>query len=121
MPNPDATARPGHLVPDHGYRILVVDDNQLLRDYVRTLLTSLRYEVATAANGPDALVLLASDQEVDLLFTDILLGEEMDGWQLAELARAMRPDLPVLFTSGGPELAAGPAGIKGDAKRVLRK
>lgn len=94
------------LVSDNGHRVLVVDDDPLVREFVWNLLTSLNYRVTTAANGDDALVLLQSDQKIDLLFTDLLMEGGLDGWQLAAAARVLRPDLPILFTSAYPESVA---------------
>lgn len=108
-PVAEAQSRPQHLVSDHGHRVLVVDDDALVREYVWALLTSLNYRVTTAANGEDALALLATDQQVDLLFTDLLMEGGVNGWQLAERARTLRPDLPILFTSAYPESVAAPA------------
>ncbi len=94
---------PRHLITDGGCRILVVDDDALVSEFVRSLLTSLSYKVTTAANGPEALQVLASDAPLDLLFTDILMAGGMNGWELARRARELRPDLPVLFTSAHPD------------------
>lgn len=120
-PEPDVRAKPRHLVSDHGHRVLVVEDDPLVREYVWTLLTSLNYKVTTAANGEDALVLLASDQRVDLLFTDILMEGGVNGWQLAERAQELRPDMPILFTSAYPDAAPRPSDAAVGQIRILRK
>ena len=60
------------------------------------------YETVAAATRKDALAILRSDQEVDVLFTDInLRGEKRAGLELAEKAVELRPDLGVLYTTGG--------------------
>ena len=60
------------------------------------------YETFAAATRKDALAVLRSDQEVDVLFTDInLRGEKRAGLELAEKAVELRPDLAVLYTTGG--------------------
>ncbi|MFO8125950.1 ATP-binding protein [Roseovarius sp.] len=80
--------------------ILVVEDDTLVRDHLISQLEGLGYEVIAAASGPDALELLKQAPQVDLLFTDIVLPDGMNGRQLAETVQALRPEMKVLFTSG---------------------
>lgn len=80
--------------------ILVVEDAKLVRENLINQLEGLGYKVIGAASGPDALELLQKAPQVNLLFTDIVLPDGMSGYQLAETARAMRPEMKVLFTSG---------------------
>ena len=80
--------------------ILLVDDNQTLLAVARRHLVALGYKVLSAANGPEALDVLMTDATVDLLFTDLVMPEGMSGYELAEAAHHLRPDLKVLFTSG---------------------
>ena len=56
--------------------------------------------MVAAANGNDALAALKANPGIDLLFTDIVMPGGMNGWELADLARQIRPGLPVLFSSG---------------------
>ncbi|MEQ8347773.1 MAG: PAS domain-containing protein [Sneathiellaceae bacterium] len=86
-------------------RILLVEDDELVRRHVAAQLESLGYRVIDAASGPAALEVLESDSQVDILFTDIIMPGGMNGRQLAEAALRLRPDLPVLFTSGYAENA----------------
>jgi CheY-like chemotaxis protein len=86
-----------------GETILVVEDNPDVRRLVLRQLRDLGYEVIEAANGPQALQVLDSDTQVDLLFTDVVMPGGMTGRQLAEAAKARRPDLKTLFTSGYTE------------------
>lgn len=102
-PEPELGANSRTIPKDGGHSILVVDDDPLVREYVQALLTSLSYRVNTAANGEDALRLLATGIDVDLLFTDILMDDGMNGWELANCAQALFPEMPVLFTSAYPE------------------
>lgn len=81
-------------------KILVVDDNAELLEALETQLTSLGYEVIVAPNGAAALEVLARVADIDLLFTDVVMPGGMNGSQLAEQARTVRPGLRVLFTSG---------------------
>jgi PAS domain S-box-containing protein len=83
--------------------ILLVEDDELVRQYAETQLQSLGYRVLSAANGKDALALINAHPEIDLLFTDVVMPGGMGGRQLAETARSLRPDLKVLYTSGYTE------------------
>ncbi len=80
--------------------ILVVDDSPEMRHVAERHLRFLGYSVLTAENGPVALALLRAGTPVDLLFTDIAMPEGMNGFQLADAARQLRPGLKVVFTTG---------------------
>lgn len=90
------TAAQSVLMTEH---VLVVDDNDMLRDLVVRQLTSLGYEVSEAPDGPTALDIIHARGDIDLLFTDIVMPG-MSGCDLAEKARQHRPDLRIMFTSG---------------------
>ena len=109
-----------------GEAILVVDDNDQLRKVMAKQLRELGYATIEAADGPDALRTLSNGAKADLLFTDVVMPNGMNGYDLADSARALRPDLKVLFTSGFPEVAeinAGrlPANAAMLTKPVLRR
>lgn len=80
--------------------ILVVEDDKPVQQNLVAQLKDLGYRVSVADNGPQALELLASLPDVDLLFTDIIMPAGMNGRELAEQAQTMRPGLRVLFSSG---------------------
>ncbi len=86
-------------------RILVVEDDKLVRDYVLTQLHSLGYVTLDAANAAEALALVEAGHEFDLLFTDVIMPGAMNGRQLATELQNSRPKLKVLFTSGYTENA----------------
>ena len=86
-----------------GETILVVEDNPDVRRLVLRQLRDLGYEVIEAANGPEALKILDGGESIDLLFTDVVMPGGMTGRQLAEAAKARRPNLKTLFTSGYTE------------------
>lgn len=82
--------------------VLVVEDEWLVSDMISSVLEHEGYEVHVASNGPEALEYLKSDNPPDVLFTDINLDGKMDGSELAECAREIRPEIPVLYASGRP-------------------
>jgi PAS domain S-box-containing protein len=86
-------------------RILVVEDDALVRQYVMTQVKSLGYTALEAANAAEALVIIDADKDIDLLFTDVIMPGNMNGRQLADEAARRRPELKTLFTSGYTENA----------------
>src|SRR5690242_12838285 len=80
--------------------ILVVEDDADVREFAVRVLRESGYLVLEAANGGVAEILLGQDLPIALLFTDIVMPGEPDGIELAARARALRPELPVLFTTG---------------------
>jgi len=78
-------------------RILLVEDEFLLRQVIAEELTDAGYEVVEAGDGASAMAAVA---DVDLLFTDIRLPGGVDGWSIAERARELRPGLPVIYATG---------------------
>jgi PAS domain S-box-containing protein len=79
--------------------ILVVDDDDQVREGVSHQLTSLGYKAVVASNGREALEILARESHIDLLFTDVVMPG-LNGREVAEEGRLIRPNLKVLFTSG---------------------
>jgi two-component system, cell cycle sensor histidine kinase and response regulator CckA len=81
--------------------ILVVEDEEMLRQFVCDALSELGYRVLSAANGRVALdVWAAHRDEIDLLLTDVVMPESISGRQLAHKLIIDKPDLKVIFTSG---------------------
>lgn len=85
-------------------RILLVEDEFLISAWVEQSLSEQGFRVRTAANAAEALRYLAA-APVDVLFTDINLGGDMDGVTLAQRAREFLPDLPVVYASAQVGLA----------------
>ena len=83
--------------------ILVVEDDDMVRSYVENELKALGYRVIVTSNGPAALEVLRGSEQIDLLFTDVVMPGGLFGPQLAEEASRLRPGLKVLFTSGYSE------------------
>ncbi|MGE0747269.1 MAG: PAS domain S-box protein [Rhodospirillales bacterium] len=80
--------------------VLVAEDDPFVRGFAIRTLEDLGYRVIAAVNGREALGVLESDEQIDLLFTDIVMPGGMSGWELAEKARALRPALRIMLTSG---------------------
>jgi CheY-like chemotaxis protein len=82
--------------------VLLVEDEALVRSTVAATLRDLGYQVLEAGNGPMALQALevGGQTPVDLLVTDVGLPGGLNGRQVADAARATKPDLPVLFITG---------------------
>tara|TARA_R100000306_G_scaffold62456_2_gene70455 strand:- start:10790 stop:13789 length:3000 start_codon:yes stop_codon:yes gene_type:complete len=88
-----------------GQTILLVEDDDLVREYAYSQLLGLGYNVICAEDGKRALEMLRSDTQCDLLFTDVVMPGGLSGRQLADQARLLRPGLKVLYTSGYTENA----------------
>ena len=97
---PDAVVAAQAPVVCLGDTVLVVDDEPSVRLFVSELLSGCGYVVIEAADSLAGLQLLRSDTRIDLLITDIGLPGGLDGRQMAEAARVVRPDLPVLYMTG---------------------
>lgn len=87
---------------DSGPRtILVVEDEPLLLNILSDELEDAGYAVVQAATGEQAVEKMAEHAAaIDLLITDIRLPGAIDGWAVAEAARHLRPDLPVIYVTG---------------------
>ena len=80
--------------------VLVVDDDPDVLFMASTALSIEGFTVVEASNGADAIGILRERPEIDVLFTDIVMPGEVDGFELAHLAKQLRPELRVLYTSG---------------------
>jgi signal transduction histidine kinase len=79
--------------------ILVVEDDDVVRNYTARVLRDRGYAVIEASSGAAALAMLGSGARVDLLFTDVVMPR-MNGRELAEAARLLSRDLKIVYTSG---------------------
>lgn len=91
--------------------ILVVEDDARVRRVVIARLEAEGYRVIQAADGREALSIIAAHPEIRLLFTDIIMPGGMFGDELAREARSLRPNLKVLFTSGYAEPSLAGRGL----------
>ncbi len=99
------TAAPVMALPRGAEHILLVEDDDLVRDYTSYVLQQLGYTIHPAVDGKAALEMLAGEVPIDLLFTDIVMPG-MNGFAVAEEAVKLRPGLKVLYTSGYTRQAA---------------
>lgn len=88
-----------------GQTVLVIDDEPLVRMLVVDVLADLGYDVLEASDGVEGLKLLRSAARIDLLITDVGLPNGLNGRQVADAARDIRPGLNVLFITGYAENA----------------
>jgi PAS domain S-box-containing protein len=88
-----------------GERVLVIDDEPLIRMLIAETLEEGGYTVIEAFDGSSGLKILQSEERIDLLITDVGLPGGMNGRQLADAARVSRPGLKVLFITGFAENA----------------
>ena len=82
------------------FSILVVEDEDDVRELVSTSLRNRGYSVLSVPNAEVALQILMEQVKFDLLFTDIVMPGELHGYDLARQVRARRPDIKLLYTSG---------------------
>jgi PAS domain S-box-containing protein len=104
-----------------GETVLVVDDEPTVRMLVTDVLQELGYTAIEVADGSAGLEVLRSDQRIDLLITDVGLPGGINGRQVADGAREVRPDLKVLFITGYAENAVVGNGHLEPGMQVLAK
>ncbi|MEX0922485.1 MAG: ATP-binding protein [Rhodovibrionaceae bacterium] len=103
-----------------GARVLVVEDEPMVRGYIVMVLKQLGFDVVEAGNGRDALERLQNDGDFDLLFSDMIMPGGLNGRDLAEEAKKLRPSLRVLLTTGYAEHPSFGRGASGEIE-FLRK
>jgi CheY-like chemotaxis protein len=94
--------------------VLVVEDDPFVRELAVEMLEDEGCRVLAAATAEQALGLMF-DTRPDVLFTDIDLGRGLNGLALARAARAVMPDLPVIYASGGRAALGRSEGVAGSA------
>jgi signal transduction histidine kinase/CheY-like chemotaxis protein len=83
-----------------GETVLVVEDDPGVLDIVVETMADLGYGVLTACNSHEAMAFIGGGTRIDLLFSDIVMPDSLNGIELAIEARRIRPGLPILLTSG---------------------
>jgi CheY-like chemotaxis protein len=86
--------------PGGSERILVVEDDEDLLEATSAMLTTFGYRVLCVRNGAEAIRMLESGQEFELLFSDVVMPNGMNGVELARKARQLNKEMKVLLTSG---------------------
>jgi CheY-like chemotaxis protein len=104
-----------------GETVLVVDDEPTVRMLVIDVLKELGYVALEAVDGASGLRVLQSDRRIDLLITDVGLPGGMNGRQVADAGRQVRPDLKVLFITGYAENAVVGNGNLAPGMQVMIK
>ncbi|WP_443026466.1 ATP-binding protein [Sphingomonas sp. HMP9] len=116
-------ALPG-LTQDHGTNagetVLVVEDDGVVRSLIVDVLAELGYQAVEAHDGPAGLERLRTMERIDLLVTDIGLPG-LNGRQVADAGRALRPGLRVLFMTGYAENAASASGFLEPGMSMITK
>jgi PAS domain S-box-containing protein len=129
LPRHDSAESPAHRAvepgeprrAEDGETVLVIDDEPAVRMLVVEVLSDLGYTAIEAPTGTAGLRVLQSGRRVDLVVTDVGLPGGMNGRQLADAGRVLRPGLKVLFITGYAESAAIGDGRLGPGMQVLTK
>lgn len=84
-------------------RVLIAEDEFLVADLAEDIFESAGFEVVCEVNGDRALEQLASNGPFDLLFTDICMPGQTNGWDLGRRAREINPGIKVIYATGFSE------------------
>jgi len=105
----------------HGETVLVIDDEPIVRQLAVEILEDAGYAVMEAVDGPAGLKIIQSAARIDLLVTDVGLPGGLNGRQVADAARVIRPSLKILFITGYAENAAVGNGLLDAGMEVITK
>src|SRR5207253_7587025 len=101
-------------------RILVVDDEEPIREIVSSMLISANYQCRQAASGLEALALLDSGEEFELMLSDLMMAG-MDGIGLLEKTKERYPDMPVVMVTAVHDISVALTAIRNGAYDYLLK
>src|ERR1700678_2388419 len=101
-------------------RILVVDDEEPIRDIVSAMLTSAGYACKQASSGIEALAVLSFGQEFELMLSDLMMAD-LDGIGLLERTKEKYPDMPVVMVTAVHDISVALAAIRNGAYDYLLK
>src|SRR5256885_7168866 len=101
-------------------RILVVDDEETIREIVCSMLTSYNYQCRQAASGLEALALLESGEQFELMLSDLMMAG-LDGNGLLERTKEKFPDMPVVMVTAVHDISVALAAIRNGAYDYLLK
>src|SRR6266567_6702626 len=101
-------------------RILIVDDEETIREIVSSMLTSANFNCRQAASGMEALALLDSGEEFELMLSDLMMAG-MDGIGLLEKTKERYPDMPVVMVTAVHDISVALTAIRNGAYDYLLK
>jgi response regulator RpfG family c-di-GMP phosphodiesterase len=101
-------------------RILVVDDEEAIREIVASMLSSAGYACKQAASGMEALAVLNSNEEFELMLSDLMMAD-LDGIGLLERTKEKYPDMPVVMVTAVHDISVALAAIRNGAYDYLLK
>src|SRR6202048_2161352 len=99
-------------------RILVVDDEEPIREIVTSMLNAAHYKCLQAASGLEALAVLNSGEEFELMLSDLMMAE-LDGIGLLERTKEKFPDMPVVMVTAVHDISVALAALRHDAYDYL--
>src|ERR1700722_1699485 len=101
-------------------RILVVDDEEAIREIVASMLTTAGYACKHAGSGIEALAVLTSGEEFELMLSDLMMAD-LDGIGLLERTKEKYPDMPVVMVTAVHDISVALAAIRNGAYDYLLK
>jgi DNA-binding NtrC family response regulator len=101
-------------------RILVVDDEETIREIVSSTLNGAHFQTRQAASGVEALAVLESGDEFDLVLSDLMMAE-MDGITLLERAKERYPDMPIVMVTAVSDIEVALQALRNGAYDYLLK
>jgi PAS domain S-box-containing protein len=113
-------AGPAELLAGGGETVLVIEDEPVVRSLIVEVLADLGFAALEATDGQSGLEVLQSRQRIDLLISDVGLPG-LNGRQLADAARQLRPGLKVIFMTGYAEVAASAQGFLEPGMALITK
>jgi putative nucleotidyltransferase with HDIG domain len=103
-----------------GERILVVDDEEAIREIVCSMLTAAHYQCSQASSGRNALGVLESGQQFELMLSDLMMAD-LDGMGLLERTKEKFPEMPVVMVTAVHDISAALKAIRDGAYDYLLK
>jgi PAS domain S-box-containing protein len=104
----DGTLRPAQ---ESAGTVLIVEDEPAVLEVASDIFDSLGYDVLTATDAREAVTVLETDAAIDVMFSDVIMPNGMNGVELSRKAREMRPGLKILLASGYPMSALPSEGL----------
>lgn len=109
---PESPESQGDIATGGDECILIVEDDDLVREHAINLIQSMGYRVRSAKSGEEALATLTGDPEITAVFSDMVMPGGMGGDRLAEIALRERPTIKILLTSGYAEQSLATHGLQ---------